>query len=199
GGTPLSTVGSSVLLHATPPTVATLFCLPDALPIAIAGVATFVGCKIDVVGSYTLTATDSPLTSAASGSVAITVGVAAKLAFTTQPSNSTGGVPFPTQPVVTVQDAGGNTVNDSSSVQLAITSPGSETFTCNNNPQGAVAGVATFAGCKIDHNGNYTLRATDAGLTAAVSSPTLTITVGAATKVAFIIQPVGAPAGASFF
>src|SRR5204863_962858 len=40
----------------------------------------------------------------------ITVGPAAKLAFTTQPGNGTGGTAFTTQPAVTLQDAGGNTV-----------------------------------------------------------------------------------------
>jgi hypothetical protein len=199
GGNTVTTDGSSVLLALTPPGSATLSCTAGNTKVAVSGVATFVGCKIDVIGTYSLTATDTGLTSAVSNNVVVAVGAAAKLAFTTQPANSTGGVPFPTQPVVTVQDAGGNTVNDSSSVTLAITNPGAETFGCTQNPQGAVAGVATFAGCKINFAGTYTLTATDGSLASAASSPTLTISVGAATKLAFIVQPVGSPAGATFF
>jgi hypothetical protein len=42
--------------------------------------------------------------------VAVTAGSAAKLVFTTQPGNGTGGSNLSTQPVVTVQDTFGNTV-----------------------------------------------------------------------------------------
>ena len=53
-----------------------------------------------------------------------------------------------------MQDAGGNTVTTStSSVTLALTTPGGATLACTANPKAAVAGVATFAGCKIDKVG----------------------------------------------
>ena len=58
---------------------------------------------------------------------------------------------------------------NTSSVTLAITTPAGATLSCTNNPQGAVAGVATFAGCDIDLPVPYTLTATDGALTAAVS------------------------------
>ena len=77
------------------------------------GVTTFSGCKIDKSGSnnYASTASDGTL-SVNSTTFAITVGPAAQLVFTTSPSNSTSGVMFsPNQPVVTVEDAGGNTAN----------------------------------------------------------------------------------------
>ena len=53
---------------------------------------TFAGCKIDVAGTYTLTATSGALTAAVSGNVVITVGAAAKLGFTTEPSGAVAGV-----------------------------------------------------------------------------------------------------------
>ena len=63
-----------------------------------------------------------------------------------------------------VQDAGGNTiVASSSAVTLTLTNPAGATLTCNTNPQGAVAGVATFAGCKIDLANSYTLTAAAEG------------------------------------
>src|SRR6185437_10098239 len=81
---------------------------------AVNGVATFAGLSIDKSGNgYTLTASDGALAGATSNTFNITVGPAAKLTFTSSPSSSTGGVVFGTQPVVAVQDAGGNTVTGS--------------------------------------------------------------------------------------
>ena len=47
---------------------------------------------------YTLTATDGSLTSATSNTFNVSVGAAAKLAFTQQPVNGTGGTALATQP-----------------------------------------------------------------------------------------------------
>src|SRR5262249_126669 len=134
-----------------------------------AGDATFSGCKIDLTGDYVLTATAGAAT-VDSDSFTVTVSAAAKLAFTTQPSDSTGGVAFGRQPVVSVQDAGGNTVTtDASTVSLALTTPAGATLSCTGgNSTGAISGVATFAGCQIDKAGTYTLTATDGSLTSAV-------------------------------
>ena len=48
--------------------------------------------------------------SASSSAFDVTVGIAAQLVFTTEPAGATGGTAFTTQPTVTVEDAGGNTV-----------------------------------------------------------------------------------------
>jgi uncharacterized delta-60 repeat protein len=143
----------------------------------VAGVANFSAnaLKIDKIGTgYTLTATDDSLNSTTSAPFNITLGAAAKLAFTTQPSASTPqGTAFATQPVVTVQDAGGNTViGDTSTVTVAIgTNPGGGTL--GGTPtKAAVAGVADFTlnGLSISvGGGGYTLTATDGSLTAATS------------------------------
>jgi hypothetical protein len=133
-------------------------------------VATFAGCRINKTGTYTLTATASGLTSASSTSVTITVGAASQLAFTASPSGSTRGIAFATQPVVTVQDAGGNTVTTSTAaVTLTITTPAGATLTCTTNPKNAAAGVDTYAGCSINLANTYTLTATSGILTAGVS------------------------------
>ena len=168
---------------------------------AVNGVATFAGLSIDKSGTgYTLTASDVALTGATSNTFNITVGPAAKLAFTSSPASSTGGVAFATQPVVTVQDAGGNAVTGSTaSITLAIgTNPGGGTLTCTTNPKAAVAGVDTFAGCKIDKAGaGYTLTATSGGLASTTSAP-FNITVGPATRVAFTTQPGGGGAASAW-
>jgi hypothetical protein len=152
---------------------ATLSCTTNPIA-ASSGVASFSGCAIDKSGTgYTLTATDGSLTSTASSSFTISVGPAAKLAFTQQPAGAQAGAVFGTQPKVSVEDAGGNVViTDSSSVTLAIgTNPGSGTLTCTSNPAPASSGVATFAGCKISAGGaGYTLTATDGTLTSATSA-----------------------------
>ena len=197
GGNTVTSDTSAVTLAITTPGGATLTC--DANPeTAVAGVATFAGCSIDVAGTYTLTATDGSLTADVSSSLSISVGPAAQLAFTTQPSDSTGGTAFETQPVVSVEDAVGNVVTgDTSSVTLAITTPGGASLSCTANPETADAGVATFAGCNIDLAGTYTLTATDDTLDSATSS-SLAISVGEPTQVAFTTQPEGADGGDPF-
>jgi hypothetical protein len=168
---------------------ATLSCTSNPLA-ASGGVATFAGCKIDKSGAgYTLTATDGSLASAASSSFSITVGAAAKLAFTQQPAGAVALTAFTTQPKVTVQDAGGNTVTtDSSSITLAITTgtgTSGATLGCAANPQAASSGVATFSGCKINKWGTgYQLHATDGSLTASDSN-SFTVQIG--------LQALGTP------
>ena len=79
--------------------------------------------------------------------------------------------------MVSIEDAEGNVVTtNTSSVTLAIgTNPGVGALSCTTNPKPAVAGVATFAGCKISLAGTgYTLTATDGSLTA--TSATFNVT-----------------------
>jgi hypothetical protein len=150
---------------------ATLSCTTNPLA-ASSGVVGFSGCAIDKSGTgYTLTATDGSLTPATSSSLTISVGAAAKLAFTQQPGGAVAATAFGTQPKVAVEDAGGNVVTtNSSSVTLAI-GTGSGTLTCTTNPVTASSGVATFAGCKISAGGaGYTLKATDGTLTLTTSA-----------------------------
>ncbi|HEX4492879.1 MAG TPA: hypothetical protein VH914_16860, partial [Acidimicrobiia bacterium] len=188
---------SNVTLALTSAGGATLSCTTNPVG-AVAGVATFAGCKIDHSGTYTLTATDGSLTTAVSTTITVSTGAASQLAFTTQPSGSTGGTALGTQPVVTVEDAGGNAITGSSApVTLALTTPGGATLTCTTNPVNATSGVATFAGCDVDHANTYTLTAASSGLTSAVSD-TFTVTVGAASTLAFTTQPAGATGGTAF-
>ena len=193
GGNTVTTSSSSVTLALTAPGGATLACTANPKA-AVAGVATFAGCQVDKVGSYTLTASATGLTSGTSSSFTITVGAAAKVAFTTQPGGGASQVAWATQPVVTVQDAGGNTVTtDTSSVTLTLTTPGGGSLACTANPKAAVAGVATFAGCKVDKSGSYTLTATDGALATATSTP-FTITAGAASQLRYVTSAAGTTA-----
>jgi trimeric autotransporter adhesin len=204
GGNTVTSDSSTVTLQITSNTGtpgASLTCAPsNDEQAASAGVATFSGCAVDKAGSgYTLTATDGTLTSGFSTAFSVSVGPAAKLGFTTQPGGTfTAGVAFPTQPVVTVEDAGGNPeTSNGSTVTLGITSGtgtagASLTCTPSNNQQAASAGVATFSGCAINKAGSgYTLTASDGSLTAAVST-TFSVGPATATKLVFTTQPGGA-------
>jgi hypothetical protein len=100
--------------------------------------------------------------------------VAAKLAFMAPPgASNTAGTAFGTQPVVKIQDAGGNTVTTSNAaVTLAITggTGASGAVLSGTATVKAVNGVATFSGLSIDLAGTYTLTATNTGLTSAAST-----------------------------
>jgi hypothetical protein len=164
---------------------------------AVAGVATFANCQITGTagaGTYSFNAARSGLTTGSSSNLSITAGAASKLVFTTQPVGGANGVNFATQPVVTTEDANSNVVTTSSAaVTLAIaTQPGTgAALTCTTNPLTPTNGVATFAGCQIaGKTGSYTLSATISG-PITVNSSSLSITVGAASKLVFTTQPVG--------
>ena len=193
GGNTVTTETSQVVL-----TIATgTGTLTGCAATTTAGVAAFTGCTIDAAGSgYSLTATSGSLTPGTSGTFAVDVGPASQLAFTTTPAGASGGTAFTTQPVVAVEDAGGNTVpTDASTVTLAVGSgPGALTG-CAGTPSG---GVTTFAGCSIDTAASgYTLTASDGSLTGATSDP-FTVAVGPASQLVFTTEPGNATAGTPF-
>lgn len=161
------------------------------------GVTTFSGCTIDKTGTYTLGASDGTL-NATSASFPVTVGPAAKLTFTTQPGGgATGGTAFPSQPALTAQDAGGNTVTTyAKTITLSIASgtTGANLTGCSATPSN---GVTTFSGCTIDKTGTYTLTASDGLLTA--TSNSFTVSAGAAVKLVFSTQPGGGATGGVAF
>ena len=120
---------------------------------------------------------------------------ATKVVFTTQPVTTTAGATMPTVRVA-IQDAGSNTLlGSSASVTLAIgTNPGGGTLS-GTTTVAAVNGVATFSNLSINKAGTgYTLTATSGALTSATSSA-FNITPGAATKLAFGVQPSNTAAG----
>ena len=178
-----ATVVTLSLKSGTGATGATLTCDSGLSRTVAAGIATFTGCKIDKVSPvspsnpYVIVASATNLSSAESTTVAVIPGAAAKLSFTAQPTTATSSQAFAIQPIVAVQDLGGNTVtsgaNSNATVTLAIgTNPAAGTLTCTNGlTRTAVAGVATFSGCQINNAGaGYTLTAAATGLTGATSA-----------------------------
>jgi hypothetical protein len=145
---------------------------------AVGGIATFNDLSIDKIGTgYTLRATSGALTSVTSSNFNITLGAAAKLGFTVQPTGANTNANLGTQPRVAVLDAGGNIrtsgTGSGATITLAVTpGTGTGTLTCTTNPLNASNGVAIFAGCKINLAGTgYRLRATSPGLTLIDSDP----------------------------
>ncbi len=187
GGATKST--ALVTLSITTPAGATLSCTANPVA-AVSGTAQFAGCRIDKAGTYTLTATSPSLSSAVSANVTVSVGAATKLVFTTTPLNTARNTVFTNQPVVAVQDSGGNILTGSTiPVTLSITGG---TLSCTTNPKNAVAGVASFAGCRIQQAGAYVLTATSGSLSAA--SPSFYI-FSSASRLTFITAPSSSTSG----
>src|SRR5207248_3208001 len=139
---------------------------------------------------YTLTAAATGLTGATSTAFNISVGAAAKLVFTVQPSNAAAGAAVTPALQVGVQDAQGNTVTTATtSITLAIGTNPASGILAGTTTVAAVNGVASFANLSINTPGpGYTLIASATGLPTATSTA-FSINAGAAAKLVFAVQP----------
>lgn len=165
---------------------------------AVAGVAGFPGLSIDSAGTaYTLTATSGSLTNGVSASFNISAGTVTQLLFTQQPTSAQAGVAIAPSVTVVAKDAIGNiNTGYTSLVTLTLsTNPGGATP--SNAALAASAGVATFPGLFLNKVGTgYRLQASDGSVTSAPSN-TFNITPGAASQLAFIVQPSTVTVGAN--
>jgi hypothetical protein len=153
------------------------------------GIAAFSNLTLSTVGSYTLLATSSGLTSATSAS--FSVDAPAKLAFLVQPTNALTGAAISPAVQVAVQDANGNTVTAATNpVTLALAAGTGLGGTLTVTPQN---GVATFNNLTLGSAGTYMLVASSSGLTSATS---VSFTVTTPVKLAFLVQPSNALTGA---
>ncbi|MEI6234671.1 MAG: PKD domain-containing protein [Planctomycetota bacterium] len=166
----------------------------------VSGVAIFPDLHINVAAlGYKFTASYGALTPVSTtNAFDVVPAVASSLVFTTPPSASyTADQTI--APVVTAYDTYGNTATQlTTSIALTIGSnPGAGkgvlSGTATKTP---VAGVATFTGLKIDKAGTgYTLVATSGNIS--VVSSAFDITIGAAAKLGFTVQPAAAVSGAT--
>src|SRR5207253_2048823 len=166
---------------------------------AVSGVATFGTLNIDKTGTgYTLTASSTGLAATTSTGFAVTAAAATRLVFTVQPGNTAAGSAITPAVQVTARDAFGNT---------ATGFTGSVTVAIGTNPAGgalsgtltvaATAGIATFSNLSIDKSGTgYTLTAAATGVTGQASTA-FNIRPGAATHLAFTVEPAGGTANAA--
>src|SRR3989442_8393218 len=123
---------------------------------------------------------------------------ATHLVFTVQPANAAAGATLTPAVQVSAQDAAGNTVpsfSGSVTVALGGTNPAGGTL-AGTTAVAAINGVASFATLSLDKSGSYWLTATApaTGLSGGTSSD-FSIAAGAATQLAFTVQPSNAVAG----
>ena len=151
-------------------------------------------------GANSITATSgtligSPVTFTATG----TAGAATQLQMATQPSpTAQSGVALAVQPAVRLADAFGNPVATSGTVVTAAIGSGTGTLGGTLTAT-TVSGVATFTNLALSGTaGGFTLSFTAGGV-AGVSSATITLGAGAATKLAIVVQPSAAAQNAIAF
>jgi hypothetical protein len=136
--------------------------------------------------------TTYPITTVVDDPVAPTIAVgttAAKLAFVEQPASSgiAAGSAISPWPMVAIEDASGNVVQDDlSAATLTVWEAGQSTgHTCAGIEN---LGVFTFSSCVIKLTGTYTLQATDGSLTSATSSA-FTVGPSVPTQLAYTTSP----------
>ena len=145
---------------------------------------------LTVGGSGTQMGATSAVTNGTGSTVDVTATV---LAFTTEPAGSTSGAALTTQPVVTAQDAFGNTdVDFAETVTVTEASAG----TLTSGTVAAVSGVATFSGLIYTATADqqsFTLTANDddgVGSDIATTDASAVISDVVATMLVFDTQPV---------
>jgi hypothetical protein len=170
-----------------------------ATKVAVSGVASFSGLALNALaGPYTLSFTDGTLTAATSTSVTVTVGAASQLVVTTSPSTSTAtGVVLAQQPVVKVEDSGGNVVTTvaTGAVTATIATGAGGTLSAGSSAN-FVAGVAAFSGLTLTGTPGTSYTLTYAGDAFNVLG-TASIDVGQA-QTALVVSSVHATYGRSF-
>jgi hypothetical protein len=165
--------------------------------VASSGVATFSGLDAPTLAQtgLKLTFTDGTLTSAAdTTSITVTAAAANKLVMKTEPSSSVAaGAAFGTEPAVYIEDQYNNVLtSDSSSTVTATVQTGTGPLTGTLTAT-ASSGVATFGSLAAPTTAQTGLKLqfTDTGdsLTALNDATSITVTPGAANKLAFGVQP----------
>ncbi len=166
---------------------------------AVNGVATFSDLSLDKAGTgYILAASSAGLTSATSSAFRIDPAAAARLAFITQPSNSSVGTAITPAVRVAVQDTFGNTTASTANVTVALGSNPTGGTLSGTTTVAAANGVATFNNLSLDKRGTgYTLSASSGALTGAASTAFDITGFGPPYRVLLTRQPTDAVAGAA--
>ena len=166
---------------------------------AVDGVATFTNLKLSgTSGTYTIeyrlaltTATKT------TQSIQLAFGDATQLSVTTPAAGFTNRVAFTTQPIVSVLDADGNLVSNSTASVTVAASAGNGAVLSGTKTLNAVNGLVSFDGLKFTGLvGDYTLTYTSTDLTS--DDETLTLLPGAATKLGVNKAAAGAVNAVTF-
>lgn len=194
-GNQLTTSGVSVTATARPAGVA----FENGTRTTTSGAATFTALQMNgLARKYLLEFTSPGLTSVlATDSTSLTKGAAWRLAITTQPSSSArSGVPFAQQPVVAVQDKGGNHVAGARTITTAISpaTPANGTVVGNGSTTiVSTDSIARFDSLKLTGvAGSYRLLFQSGGLVA--DTAIATVLGGAGTAARLVIDTTAATA-----
>ena len=163
---------------------------------ATGGISAFSNLVLNGSGDLYLKASASGLVSACSNLTSIAAGAPTQLVLLTQPvENTQSGVLFSRLPVVEIKDVQSNRVTTATnSVTLASYSDSSCTvatatnLAATTNPLPATSGLASFGGVSFAASGAIYIKASAAGLTP-VCSNAVNVSAGAASKLAFTLQP----------
>jgi frataxin-like iron-binding protein CyaY len=155
------------------------------------GVATFSTLALNGVSGnvYTLTFTGDSFTSVASSNITMSTGNATQLVITTQPSGAASGSALTGQPVVKVEDSGGNVVTTASGTMTATINTGTGGNITAGSTASISGGVATFSTLTMTGvaGNSYSLHFSNGTLS--VNSGSFTMTFGNATQLVIATQP----------
>jgi hypothetical protein len=162
---------------------------------AASGVASFSNLIFNTAGTYTLSASDGSLTGATSGSFTVSPAAASKLVISQTPTNGTAGQALGTALKIAIEDSSGNVVASNTSTVTVTVASGPGSFASGSATSvAAVSGVATFSNLIFNTAGTYTLSISDGSLTG-VTTATITVSPGAASKLVMTQTPASGTAG----
>ncbi len=141
------------------------------------GVAGVTATANSQAGSYSVVASTFGAPSAASFSMTNTAGMATKLAFLQQPTDTTYGDSISPAVTVEVEDESGNLVSSTASITIALDTNPTSGLLGGTTTVSAIGGIATFSTLTVSLAGTgYTLEATSSDLAATPASSSFTIT-----------------------
>jgi type II secretory pathway pseudopilin PulG len=169
----------------------------------------FSGCSINEAGTYSLTATDTALSSPVATSTptfmtfTVTAAAATQIAFSTVPPGpGVAGSAIPNV-AVQVEDTFGNVVTSATgSVSISIPTGNGSPQTSFNSTSTTVAlsgGVATFSNLVVDTSGTYTFAAAPVNISGVTTGISAVVTVTPGPTTVFVVGNLGSQtAGISF-
>ncbi len=164
------------------------------------GVASFTDLSLNLAGDGNVLVVSVPgLTSGETAPFTVAQ-TATKLAYTGQPGGASAGLPFTTQPVISVLDAENNVaLNYDGPVTVSIKEGTGRAgaVLSGTTTLDAVAGIATFTDLSLDLAGPGYVLVADSGTLTPAESTAFTVAQTPA-KLAYALQPGGASAGLPF-
>jgi hypothetical protein len=163
---------------------------------AVGGNASFIGLRLDKAGTdYDLRATSPGLSFAVSSPFSVFSGTAAALAFLSQPAGAQAREPLGNVQIE-VRDAAGNPIAGALSqpITLSLVTANSGATLTGTLSQPHTGGAVSFNDLAVTRPGTFQLRASNPGLTDALSS-SFVVTPPPVAELFFSVQPANGVAG----